>query len=306
MDPRYLLRRGCYAAVVVVGVSLTVFGIVRLGGDPALLMAPVGAGAEEVSALRRSLGLDEPLPVQYVRFVAAAARGDFGVSHWQKRPALELVLERIPATLQLAAAAMLLATLVAIPAGIVSAIKRNSLADVVVRLGALFGQSMPIFWLGLMLILVFAVRLGWLPPFGQDDWTSLILPATTLALLPMARNTRLIRAGMLDVLHQDYMTTARSKGLSERAVLVKHGLRNALLPVVTMMALDLGQLLSGSIIAETIFAWPGVGRLMIQAIYHRDFPVVQAAVLVLATSFVLLNALTDLLYTYLDPRVRYV
>src|SRR5581483_5367346 len=164
-----------------------------------------------------------------------------------------------------------------IPAGIVSAIKRNSLADVVVRLGALFGQSMPIFWLGLMLILVFAVRLGWLPPFGQDDWTSLILPATTLALLPMARNTRLIRAGMLDVLHQHYMTTARSKGLSERAVLVKHGLRNALLPVLTMMALDLGQLLSGSIIAETIFAWPGVGRLMIQAIYHRDFPVVQAA-----------------------------
>jgi ABC-type dipeptide/oligopeptide/nickel transport system permease component len=305
VDPRYLLRRAAYAAVVVVGVSLMVFGVMRLGGDPALLMVPIGAGAEEVSALRRSMGLDRPLPAQYAAFVLAALRGDLGQSHWMKRPALELVVERVPATLELAVAAMLLATVVAVPAGIASAVWRSSALDLLVRLGALLGQSMPVFWLGLMLILVFSVHLGWLPPFGREDRGSLVLPAVALATLPMARNARLVRAGMLDVLRREYVTTARAKGLAECSVLAKHALANGLLPVVTMMALEFGQLVGGSVIAETIFAWPGVGRLMIQAIYNRDFPVVQAGVLLVAVAFVAINFVTDLLYAWLDPRIRY-
>jgi peptide/nickel transport system permease protein len=305
VDPRYLFRRACYAVVVVAGVSLMVFGIVRLGGDPALLMVPVGAGPAEVQALRRGMGLDQPLPAQYVRFVGAALRGDFGESHWQKRPALELVLARIPATFELAVTAMLLATVLAVPAGIASAVWRNSAVDVLVRLGALLGQSVPVFFLGLVLIFVFSVQLGWLPPFGREGWASLVLPATALATLPMARNARLVRAGMLDVLRREYITTARAKGLAEYSVLAKHALTNGLLPVVTMMALEFGQLMGGSIIAETIFAWPGIGRLVIQAIYNHDFPIVQAAVLLVAVMFVVINFLTDALYGFLDPRVQH-
>jgi ABC-type dipeptide/oligopeptide/nickel transport system permease component len=300
----YLIRRLAQSLIVVLGVSFVVFFILHLTGDPALLLLPPDATADEVEKFRAAMGFDDPFLVQYWRFLKGAVRGNFGESTRHGEPAMALVLERLPATFELAGAGMLIALCVAIPAGIVSAVRRNTLIDYVSTVVALLGQSMPTFWLGIMLILIFSVQLHLLPSSGRGDLQHLVLPAITLGLFTTARMTRLTRSGMLEVLGQDYIRTARAKGVNEPPVVWKHALRNAAVPIVTIAGIELGALLGGSVITETIFAWPGVGRLSVQAIYNRDYPVVQAAVFVLATTFVVVNLLVDVVYTYLDPRIR--
>ena len=300
----FLLERGAHFVVVLVGISLIAFLVLHLSGDPARLLAAQDATDAEVEQLRRGLGLADPLYVQYGRFAWGAVRGDFGQSFRYNTPALGLVLERMPATLQLALCSLVLAVVVAVPLGIASALRRNSPGDIAVRAVSLLGQSIPTFWLGLMLVLVLAVHLKLFPTSGRGDWRHLVLPSLTLACFLVARIARLTRAGMLDVLAQDYLRTARAKGLAERRVVVVHALKNAAIPIVTLIGLDLGSLLGGAVVTETIFAWPGVGRLSVQAIYSRDFPVVQAAVFVLAFVFVVVNMTVDLLYAWLDPRIR--
>ena len=301
----YILRRIWQAALVLFGVSVVVFMILHLTGDPAALLLPPDATAEDVARFRTAMGFDDPWIVQYGRFLKGALQGNFGESLRHGEPALPLVLERLPATFQLAGAGLLLALCLAIPAGIVSAVRRNTIVDYVSTVVALLGQAMPTFWLGIMLILVFSVRLNWLPSSGRGDLQHLILPAITLGLFTTARITRLTRSGMLEVLGQDYIRTARAKGVSERPVVWKHALKNASIPIVTIIGIELGTLLGGSVITETIFAWPGVGRLSVQAIFNRDYPVVQAAVFILASTFVVLNFAVDLAYTWLDPRIRF-
>jgi ABC-type dipeptide/oligopeptide/nickel transport system permease component len=300
----YLLRRLFQSTFVLFGVSVVVFLILHLTGDPALLLLPPDATAEDVERFREQMGFDDPVAVQYLRFLRGALRGNFGESLRHGEPAMGLVLERLPATFELAGAGLLIAVCVAVPAGIVSAVKRNTALDYVSTVLALLGQAMPTFWLGIMLILLFSVQLGWLPSSGRGELAHLVLPAVTLGLFTTARITRLTRSGMLEVLGQDYIRTARAKGVSEQPVVWKHALRNASIPIVTIIGIELGTLLGGSVITETIFAWPGVGRLSVQAIFNRDFPVVQAAVFILATTFVVVNFLVDITYTYLDPRIR--
>ncbi len=302
---RFLLRRLGQAVLVVVGVSLVVFFVIRLSGDPIYLLLPPTATEADRARLAGELGLDRPLWVQYAVFVKRGLTGDLGRSLRYGQAALPLVLERLPATLELALAALLVSLVVSIPAGIVAAIRRHTAYDNLTMLGALFGQSMPVFWLGIMLILVFSVRLELFPTSGRGGLQHLVLPALTLGLYSTARVTRLVRAGMLDVIGQEYIRTAWAKGLPGRRVIVKHALRNTLVPVVTIVGLELGSLLGGAVITETIFAWPGVGRLAVTAIFQRDYPVVQAAVLVTALVFVACNLLVDLAYGWLDPRIRY-
>ena len=301
----YLVRRGWQSGLVLLGVSFVVFLILHLTGDPALLLLPPDASAEDIAKFRTAMGFDDPWPVQYLRFLKGAVRGDFGESVRHGEPAMGLVVERLPATFELAGAGLLIALCLAIPAGIVSAVRRNTIVDYVSTVVALLGQAMPTFWLGIMLILVFSVRLSWLPSSGRGDLEHLILPAITLGLFTTARITRLTRSGMLEVLGQDYIRTARAKGVSESPVVWKHALKNASIPIVTIVGIELGTLLGGSVITETIFAWPGVGRLSVQAIFNRDYPVVQAAVFLLASTFVIVNFLVDIVYTYLDPRIRF-
>jgi peptide/nickel transport system permease protein len=300
----YLLRRLLQSLVVLLGVSFVVFAILFLTGDPALVLLPPDASADDVKRFREAMGFNDPFLVQYGRFLKGALRGDFGQSVRHGEPAFGLVLERMPATFELAGAALLLALCLAIPAGILSAVRRNSVLDYVSTVVALFGQSLPTFWLGIMLILVFSVQFNLLPSSGRGTLEHLILPAVTLGLFTTARITRLTRSGMLEVLSQDYIRTARAKGVSDPPVVWKHALKNAAIPIVTIVGIELGTLLGGSVITETIFAWPGVGRLSVQAIANRDYPVVQAAVFLLATTFVAVNLIVDLVYTYLDPRIR--
>jgi peptide/nickel transport system permease protein len=300
----YLLRRLLQSLLVLFGVSCVVFFILYLTGDPALVLLPPDASAEDVIRFREVMGFNDPFIVQYGRFLAGALRGNFGQSIRHGEPAFDLVIERMPATFELAGAGLLIALCLAIPAGIISAVRRNTLADYVATVVALLGQSMPTFWLGIMLILVFSVQFNLLPSSGRGGLQHLILPAVTLGLFTTARITRLTRSGMLEVLNQDYIRTARAKGVSNQPVVWKHALKNAAIPIVTIVGIELGTLLGGSVITETIFAWPGVGRLSVQAIYNRDYPVVQAAVFLLATTFVLVNLLVDVIYTYLDPRIR--
>ena len=301
----YLLRRLWQAVLVLFGVSVVVFFILHLTGDPVGLLLPPDASAEDITRFRKAMGFDDPWIVQYTRFLRGALRGDFGESLRHGEPAMTLVLERLPATFQLAGASLLLALCLAIPAGILSAVKRNSAVDYLATVVALTGQAMPTFWLGIMLILVFSVRLNWLPSSGRGDFQHLILPAVTLGLFTTARITRLTRSGMLEVLGQDYIRTARAKGVSEQPVVWKHALKNAAIPIITIVGIELGTLLGGSVITETIFSWPGVGRLSVQAIINRDYPVVQAAVFLLASTFVFLNFMVDVTYTWLDPRIRF-
>jgi peptide/nickel transport system permease protein len=300
----FLFRRLLQSLVVLLGVSFVVFFILHLTGDPALVLLPPEASAEDVRRFREAMGFNDPFFVQYGRFLTGALRGDFGQSIRHGEPAFDLVMERMPATFQLAGAALALALCLAVPAGIVSAVRRNSLIDYVSTVIALLGQSMPTFWLGIMLILLFSVQFNLLPSSGRGGLTHLVLPAVTLGLFTTARIARLTRSGMLEVLNQDYIRTAKAKGMSDPPVVWKHALKNAAIPIVTIVGIELGTLLGGSVITETIFAWPGVGRLSVQAIYNRDYPVVQAAVFLLATTFVLVNLFVDLIYTYLDPRIR--
>jgi ABC-type dipeptide/oligopeptide/nickel transport system permease component len=300
----YILQRALQSIFVLLLVSLIAFLVLRLSGDPVTLLVEPNAPRELIEETRRELGLDQPLHVQYLKFVTDAARGDLGMSIRYKSPTLPIALSRLPATIELSVVAMALALLVGIPAGIISAIKWRSRTDYLIRFAAFLAQGVPFFWLAIMLILVFSVRLEWLPTSGRGSWVNLILPAFTLSLLPMARITRLLRSSLLSVLREDYITVARAKGLRQSTMVTRHALKNALLPVVTDIALLFGALLSGAIIVETIFAWPGIGRLAIDSIGSRDYPMVQTLVMLSATIFVTLNLLADISYAVIDPRVR--
>jgi peptide/nickel transport system permease protein len=302
---RYLIRRLLQALLVVFGVSIVSFGMMFLSGDPASAMAGDNWTREQIEDFRQQMGFDRPWYVQYGDFLSSAVRGDFGTSLRQHRPVFELVKERLPATLQLTGAALLISITLSIPIGVLSATKRNSVWDRLAMVFALAGQSMPVFWVATMLILVFGVKLQWLPVAGRGGWEHLVLPAAALGLFSVARNARVIRSSMLEVLGADYVRTARAKGLRGRVVVMRHAFRNALLPIITLFGLDVGHLLSGAVITETIFAWPGIGRLTVDAVFGKDLPLVQAAVVILATTFVLVTLAVDLLYGFLDPRVRF-
>lgn len=302
---RYLVRRLLQLGVVFLGVALLVFVMVRLAGDPAELLLPPDATQIQVEELRQALGLDKPLYLQFVRFVLNAVRGNMGISYYCGEPAMKLVLERVPATLQLAGFAMVLAVVLSVPLSVMAAVHKGSLLDRLVLVLSLFGISAPTFWIGILLIYVFAVALRWFPSSGLGGFKHLILPGTTLSLYYLALFIRLNRAGMLDVLSRDYVTTARAKGLPERTVLYKHALKNTLIPFVTIGGLQLGGLIAFSIVTEKVFAWPGMGRLLLEAIEKLDYPVIIAYVLVTAFLFGVLNLIVDITYTFLDPRVRY-
>jgi len=284
---------------------VAVFFVTHLLGDPASLMLRPEATEEQRQALRESLGLNDPLAVQFGRYLGDLARGDFGDSIWQRVPAMPIVLDRLPATLFLAAAAIGLAIPLAIGLGVVSAIKPRSLADRVVTVVSLAGVSIADFWLGLMLILFFAVRLGWLPTSGYGALSFVVLPAVTLAVRPIGRISQVVRSAMLDQLRSGYVTTARAKGLRERVVIFSHTLKNAGIPILTLMGDEAASLLNGAVVIETLFGWPGVGILLIQAIENRDLPLIEASVIVIAVMIVGVNLLVDLAYTLIDPRIRY-
>jgi peptide/nickel transport system permease protein len=303
---QYILRRLLLSLVVLFGVTIVVSAMLHVSGDPvSVMLAGSGASAEQKEQLRHELGFDKPFLLQYVDFVAGAAHGDLGRSVRFGQPALGLVLERLPNTLRLTTVAMIFAVLVAVPIGVLSAARPNGPLDYFGRLFTLVGQSIPLFWLGVMFVLVFAVRLRWLPSAGDLEPKAIILPAVTLGLFPMARITRTLRASMLEVLTRDYCLTARGKGLAEWRVVAGHALRNAALPVVTIIGLQYGALLGGAVVTETIFAWPGLGQFSVQAIQARDFPLVRAIVAVVSLLFILVNLATDVLYAYLNPRIRY-
>ncbi len=301
---RFVLRRIPQLIVVLFGVSLVTFSLVRLTGDPVVLLLGEGATKEAIAETRAELGLDRPLHVQYALFLANAMRGDFGESLRYQQSAISLFTERLPATLELAGAALLLALAIGLPIGVAAALRPQSLFDGLVRGLALVGQAVPGFYLGLVAIIVFGAQLRLLPTGGRGTLAHLILPAATLAAFQIAVVARFARGSMLEVLGEDFVRTARAKGLQRSRVVIRHALRNALIPVVTIVALQVGTLLSGAVVTETVFAWPGVGRLAVQAIYTRDFPVVQVTVMVTALLFVVINLLTDLVYVLLDPRVR--
>lgn len=302
---RYIARRLLQAVIVLFGIMTIVFFLMRLTGDPAIVMMPPDASTEMIEAYRKAMGLDRPLLVQYWSYLTHAVRGDFGKSLRFREPALSLVLERFPASIQLAFAALVMSLLVGIPVGLFSAVRRNTVADSLFRLVALLGQSMPSFWLGIVLILFFAVQKRLLPSSGYGTWQHLVLPAFALGTRPLALFIRLSRSSLLDALGEDYMRTARAKGLRETVVIYRHGLKNALIPLITVVGLELPMLLSGAIIIETIFAWPGIGRLAIQSISYRDYPVVLATVVMSGAMFIAGNLLVDLCYGYVDPRIRY-
>lgn len=303
---RYLLKRLWHTVYVVIGISAISFFFIHLSGDPVMLMLPGDASMQEVEQLRQKLGFNDPLYIQYWRFISKAVQGDFGESLYYHVPAMDLIVERLPASLQLSLAAMILALVVAIPIGIISAVYRGSALDMGSMLAALFGLSMPHFWLGIMFIMIFSVKLGWLPTSGRGTFAQLIMPSLALALGLMAMFARLTRSVMLEVLSLDYIRTARAKGLREFFVIGKHALKNALIPLVTVAGMQFGLLIGGTVIIETVFAWPGVGRLVVQAIFNRDYPLVQSIVFILALIFVAANLLVDLLYIYLDPRISYL
>lgn len=304
----YLARRFAQMLVVVLMVSVVSFGLLFLTGDPTELLLGPGADVmtqQQIEEFRHARGFDRPWLFQYLTFLAGAVRGDFGDSLRHNRPASEVVWERVPATVQLGVIALVLSVALGVPLGVISATRRGSLVDAGAMVVSLLGQSVPSFWLGIVLIMIFGVYLHVLPISGRGTWQHLVLPAVTLAAFPLARNARLTRSSVLEVLHQEYVRTARAKGVPEVGVIYRHALRNALIPVVTVIGLQLGFLLGGSVIVETIFAWPGVGRAIVQAIGNKDFPVVQAGVTMLAVTFVAVNLFVDLLYAVLNPRIRY-
>ena len=305
MFVRLLISRVLTAFAVVLGVVCLVFFLLHLvPGDPVEVMLGESARPADREALQRALGLDQPLHVQFGQYLASLGRFDLGTSLYSKRPVRDLLLERLPATVELGVAALLVALLLAVPLGVLAAVKKETAWDAGAMGVALFGVSIPNFWMGPMLILVGALWLDWFPVSGRDGIASLVLPALTLGTALAAILSRMIRSALLDVLNEDFMRTARGKGLPEWTVIVRHGLRNALLPVITLAGLQLGALLSGAVITETVFSWPGIGSLVVEAIHRRDYPVVQATVLCISASYVVLNVLTDLAYARVDPRVR--
>ena len=320
----YMVRRLLQSVLVIFGVTIITFLALHMGGDPTYLYVSERASAEEIAATRAKLGFDKPLSVQYLHFAEGLLHGDLGTSLTYRTPALTVVLDRFPATMELTLFALIVAVVVAVPLGVLAALHRGRPLDGGIMIFALLGQSIPSFWLGIMLILTVGLGLRWLPisgrvplldPLLEGDLFGmlrslpralpyLIMPGMTIALFSLARTARLVRSSMLEVLSQDYVRTARSSGLTEFRVIVHHALRNAWLPIVTMLGLEFGFLLSGVVVVETIFSWPGVGRLVFNAINHRDIPLVQAAVILFSLVFVGLNLLVDLIYAQLDPRIR--
>jgi peptide/nickel transport system permease protein len=299
----FLIRRLLRFVVVCIGVSLVTFTILHASGDPVALIMPEAPESDRAK-LRDALGLADPLPTQFVRFVTSAARGDFGRSFFHREPAFKLVMERMPTTLALTCLAVLLALVVAVPVGIYSAVRRNTVLDHGATVVVFLGQSMPVFWIGIMLMLLFAVQWRLLPVSGWDSWASMVLPAVTLGAFTTPLFMRLVRSSMLEVINLDYVRTARAKGVSEWLVVFHHALRNAALPIVTVIGLQFGLLLGGAVLTETVFAVPGVGRLIVGAIRQLDFPIVQAGVFMLAIIIVTVNLLVDVLYVYLNPTIR--
>lgn len=301
----YFVRRILQIIPVLFIISFIVFTLVFVAGDPVSLMLPDDAPPEAREELRETMGLNEPFFVQYITYMGNMLQGDFGESYRFNQPALDIVLERLPATLELAIFAIVIATVVAIPLGIWSATKQNTSLDLIATGAAVIGKAMPNFWLGIMLILLFSVTFGMFPVSGRGTYMHVILPSITLATGIAAEMTRLIRSSMLDSLSQDYVRTARSKGLKDRIVVYKHAFRNSLIPVVTITFLQTSTLVGGTLITETVFAWPGLGQLLIQAVNTRDMAIVQASVFIIALMVILMNLIADILYRFLDPRIKY-
>jgi peptide/nickel transport system permease protein len=303
---QYVIKRLISTIPVLLGISLLLFFMLRaLPGDPAQVLAGQMATQEDIEIMRHQLGLDRPIFVQYAAFLGRLARFDLGRSARTQNPVFHEVWARLPNTLLLAAVAITLACFLGIPAGIISAVRPYTLLDYLVTSTALFGMSMPVFWLGLMLVVIFSVMLHWLPAGGTGSWEHVILPSITLAAFVVAFIARMTRSSMLEVLSQDYTTTARSKGLKEQVVVVKHALKNALIPIITVVGLQFGMLLGGAVLTETVFAWPGLGRLIVDSILARDYPVIQGAILIFALLYILVNLIVDLIYAFVDPRIRY-
>jgi len=290
---------------VLLGVSLLSFLLLYMTGDPAAALLPIGTPPAQIAAFREQAGLDRPLLVQFIDYIGKAAQGDFGMSLRHRESAMGLVIDRLPATLILGLAGFALTVLVAMPLGLLAAIHKDGWVDYVARIVALLGQTMPSFWFAIMLILVFSVTLKWLPISGATGWKNLLLPAIALAATPIGNLTRLLRSSMVEVLSQDYVRTGRSKGLSERVINIGHALRNALIPAVTLLSIEAGYIIGGAVVIETVFAYPGMGRLAMQAITNRDITVVQSFVLLQAAIIVGINILLDVTYTIIDPRIRY-
>ena len=301
----YILKRLLQGVVAIVGALLIVFVAQRLSGDPVALMLPMDAGEEEFAAMRAALGLDRPLPLQFAIFLGHALQGDFGQSYQWESAAMPLLLDRLPATLELALAGLVFALLLAIPLGVVSALHRGGIVDRAAKLFAMLGQAVPGFWIGLLLILFIAVELQWLPAFGRGGLSHLVLPAIALGWYPVAAMTRTLRSAMLDILDSDYVRMERAIGLPERWIVWRYALRNAMVPLVTMIGVYFANMLGGAFVIEVVFAWPGVGRAVVDAVFARDFPVVQAGVVLAAVVFVVVNLVVDLSYGLIDPRIRH-
>jgi peptide/nickel transport system permease protein len=302
---KYITARVLYSGLIIIGAVTIVFGLLYLTGDPVSQLLPIEASPQDRDALRRELGFDQPLHIQYAKFLSRVAQGDFGSSLRYRRPAMDLVLERMPATIQLTLVALVISLVIAIPSGIISAIRRGTALDNISVAFALLGQCVPTFWLGLVLIVIFAVSFPLLPPSGSGSWEYLVLPGVTLGVNSAAIIARLLRSSLLEVLSQDYVRTARAKGLNERGIIFRHALKNASIPVVTIVGLQVGVLLGGAIVTEYVFSYPGLGRLILEGISKRDFPIVQASVVLIASIVASINLLVDLLYVFLDPRIRY-
>jgi peptide/nickel transport system permease protein len=303
---QYVVKRLLSTIPVLLGISLLLFFMLRmLPGDPAQVLAGQMATPEEIENIRHQLGLDRPIHVQYAFFLGRLALFDLGRSARTQNPVTEEIWARLPNTILLAVVAIILACLFGVPAGIISAVRPYRWTDYVVTSTALFGISMPVFWLGLMLVVVFSVMLNWLPAGGTGSWKHVILPSLTLAAFTVAFIARMTRASMIEVISQDYTTTARSKGLKEKVVIIKHALKNALIPIITVVGLQFGMLLGGAVLTETVFAWPGLGRLIVDSILARDYPVIQGAILVFGLLYILVNLIVDMIYAYVDPRIRY-
>lgn len=303
---QYVLKRLLSTFPVLIGISLLLFFMLRmLPGDPAQVLAGQMASREDIESIRQQLGLDKPIFVQYGLFLSRLVRFDLGRSARTQNPVIREIWARLPNTILLAVSAITLACLFGIPAGILSAVRPYTWIDYLFTSLALFGISMPVFWLGLMLVVIFSVILQWLPAGGTGSWKHLILPSFTLAAFVVAFIARMTRASMMEALSQDYTTTARSKGLKENVVILKHALKNALIPIITVVGLQFGLLLGGAVLTETVFAWPGMGRLIVDSILGRDYPMIQGAILIFGLLYILVNLMVDLLYAYIDPRIRY-
>jgi ABC-type dipeptide/oligopeptide/nickel transport system permease component len=301
---RYIARQLVQFLVVILGISILAFAILHVLGDPVLLLLPQNAGKEEFERYRHLLGLDRPLYVQYWKFLSNAVVGNFGKSWYADTPAFRLVLERMPPTIYLTFAGLVVALLISLPLGILAALKRHSWVDSLCTTVAVAGQAIPLFWLGIMMIIVFSVRLRLLPASGYDSWENFLMPSFCLGAALAPITMRLVRSGVIEVMNMDFIKTARAKGVAESRVVIKHAFRNACIPVITVIGLQFGQLLGGAIITETVFAWPGVATLTVESIRNQDFPVVQCAVILLALVIVSVNLIVDLAVAFIDPRIR--